>query len=409
MILNGVQTALLVLLKQALWGEGGKLLDTDWQQVEDLARDQGVLPLLYRGASGYKDVIPVERIRAWRGAMYAAVLQNDRNNIAQIEILDLFQEHNIRAVVLKGTSVARYYSPPDMRYLGDIDILIDRSKLDDVSEILRSIGYKLKEHEHGFHISFDGKGVTVEIHYAASEIPEGECSQKVEQAMDGFLENTSMATMNEMLFPVLSEQNQALMLLLHMERHMMEGGIGLRQLCDWAVFAGTIDKREWVDKTMQLLKECGLLLYAQVITKACCKFLGLAPEKAEWCHDANEQLAHEFMYDVFRAGNLGHADSESVGNIFANRNMLGNKNQSRVLALISYLNNLAYQNFPSSRKHKVLLPFLWLFLPLRYCVRSMIGLRTKKNIGRVLSGANRRQKLYKSLRLYEVENGAGKR
>ena len=76
MTLNDTQKALLTLLAQALWGNGGVLVETHWEQVEELAKDQGVLPMLYRGAMKYKDIIPAERIRIWRGAMYAAVLQN---------------------------------------------------------------------------------------------------------------------------------------------------------------------------------------------------------------------------------------------------------------------------------------------------------------------------------------------
>ena len=152
MTLNDTQKALLTLLSQALWGNGGVLVEADWEQVEELAKDQGVLPMLYRGAIKYKDIIPAERIRIWRGAMYAAVLQNEHMNQAQSEILDWLAAKGIRAAILKGASVARYYTPSDMRYLGDIDILIDQSELDRTSEVLKEHGYRLNEHDHDFHV-----------------------------------------------------------------------------------------------------------------------------------------------------------------------------------------------------------------------------------------------------------------
>ena len=236
MTLNDTQKALLTLLSQALWGNGGVLVEADWEQVEELAKDQGVLPMLYRGAIKYKDIIPAERIRIWRGAMYAAVLQNEHMNQAQSEILDWLAAKGIRAAILKGASVARYYTPSDMRYLGDIDILIDQSELDRTSEVLKEHGYRLNEHDHDFHVSFVRGDVTLELHYKASVVPNGKGGQVAVKIMDQFLDEATLVSMNDMIFPALSEKHQALMLLMHMERHVIESGIGLRKLCDWAVF-----------------------------------------------------------------------------------------------------------------------------------------------------------------------------
>lgn len=403
MTLNDTQKALLTLLAQALWGNGGALVEADWEQVEELAKDQGVLPMLYRGAMKYKDIIPAERIRIWRGAMYAAVLQNDRVNLAQSEILGWLAEKGIRAAILKGTSVARYYNPPDMRCLGDIDLLICNSDLERVSAILCVNGYELLDQEHGFHVKFQRSDILVEVHYAASEIPDSECYQDICQIMNSFLDDILMTTLGDERFPALSETNHALMLLLHMERHMMAEGIGLRQICDWAVYINSISLEHWRRKIEPMLKTCGLSMYAKVITRTCEKYLALSTDNIVWCHESDDKLAYELVCDIFRAGNLGHADNESNGNIFSNRSMLGNSNQWRIIGLIMYMNKLAYANFPVVRRCKVLLPVMWVFIPLRYFIRSILGLRPRKNVSKVLLGAKRRQQLYKALHLYEPE------
>lgn len=403
MTLNDTQKALLTLLAQALWGNGGALVEADWEQVEELAKDQGVLPMLYRGAIKYKDIIPAERIRIWRGAMYAAILQNDHMNQAQSEILGWLSEKGIRAAILKGTSVARYYTPSDMRCLGDIDLLIDQAYLDLASEVLKEHGYRLNEHEHDFHISFVRGDITLELHYKASVVPNGKGGQFAAKIMGQFLDEVTLASTNDVSFPVLSEKYQALMLLVHMERHMMNGGVGLRQLCDWAVYVHSTDETEWQKAAMPMLQSCGLLTYAKVITKTCIKYLGLPPENVDWSGAVDDHIIHEMMYDVFRAGNLGHADDKGAGNIFSDRRLLGGKRQSRISGLLLYLNDIAYKNCPISRKCKILLPLLWIFLPLRYYIRSLFGIRPKKNVPQVLIGANKRRKLYKDLHLYELD------
>lgn len=403
MTLNDTQKALLTLLAQALWGNGGALVDADWEQVEELAKDQGVLPMLYRGAMKYKNIIPADRIRIWRGTMYAAVLQNDHMNQAQSEILSWLSEKGIRAAILKGSSVARYYTPSDMRYLGDIDLLVDQSNIDPTSEILKDHGYRLEEHEHNFHVSFVRGDVTLELHYKASIVPNVKGGQAAAKIMDQFLDEATQVSMNDMSFPALSEKHQALMLLTHMERHVIDGGIGLRQLCDWATYLGAHSDSEAMAHIGHMCRECGLLTFAQVVTKACVRFLGLQEEGVRWCLMAEETLVDALMEDVFRSGNMGRADHHGDSALFAGREMLNDKNQNAIKSLVLNLNKLAYRHFPITIRCKWLLPVFWVLLPSRYMIRSLFGLRKKKNIFRVLKRSNKRFELHKRLHLYEVK------
>lgn len=400
MTLNDTQKALLTLLAQALWGNGGALVEADWEQVEELAKDQGVLPMLYRGAMKYKDIIPADRIRIWRGAMYAAVLQNEHVNQAQSEILGWLSEKGIRAAILKGTSVARYYTPSDMRYLGDIDLLIDQSELDRTSDVLKEHGYRLKEHDHDFHVSFVRGDVTLELHYKASVVPNGKGGQAAGKIMDQFLDEVTMVSMNDISFPALSEKHQALMLLMHKERHVIEGGIGLRQLCDWAAY---LYSQQNHTVSIQMYEDCGLLLFAQVVTKACVRYLGLDDQDLSWCMNVNDKLVGAMMEDVFRSGNMGKADQEKDSTLFASRSMLDKNNQNAIVGLIVNLNKLANKHFPITVNHRWLLPLFWIFLPLRYIVRSMFGFRKKRNIIQMLKQSNKRFELHKELHLYEVK------
>ena len=400
MTLNDTQKALLTLLAQALWGNGGALVEADWEQVEELAKDQGVLPMLYRGAMKYKDIIPADRIRIWRGAMYAAVLQNEHMNQAQSEILSWFAERNIRAVILKGASIARYYQPADMRYLGDIDILIDRDAVDEASAILKEYGYRPCEDENDFHITFSRGDIAVEVHYAASVVPERKGGQAAARIMSRFIDDAVCVSMNDVSFSALSEQHQALMLLVHKERHVIAGGIGLRQLCDWAAYLSA--QKDHAD-LIRMYKECGLLLFAQVLTKACIRYLGFDGQDLCWCMNVDDALVDAMMEDVFRSGNMGKADQEKESILFADRSMLDNCGKTALVGLIVNLNKLANKHFPITLRCKWLLPIFWVYLPLRYIVRSMFGLRKKRNIIRMLKQSNKRFELHKELHLYEVK------
>lgn len=402
MHLDDVHATLLSIMRRSLWKSQEKLPTVDWQSVEETAQKQGVLSLLYLGVNQMDTGIPYERVRMWRGAMLAGVLRNEQLNAEQQVLLKLLNERSIRAVILKGTSVARFYPYPDARCLGDIDLLIDSSSLTTVDQILRVEGYRRVVHDHEFHISYLKGEITVEVHYAASDVPNKAGGKAAQTEMSNFLNCAHLAVLDDMEFPVLCDSHQALMQLLHMERHMMDGGIGFRQLCDWAVFVAKSDANHWCGYSVDMLKKCGLFTYASVITKTCVRYLGLDKEKTTWCLDVSDSLVDEFMLDVFRGGDMGKADVENSSDLFTNRSTLGDENQNAIKGMITTLNKLSYKSFPITKKYKILLPFCWMYLPARYIVRSFLGLRPKKNVLSAVGASNKRYSLYKKLHLYEV-------
>ena len=401
-MLNENQKVLLSLVKAALWNTAECLPAVNWDEVEKLAQEQGVLWMAYLGAKRCQHNIPQDRMKTWRSVTHSGVLYNDKTNAVQEKLLEDICDANIPVAILKGTSCSRYYPYPDTRPLGDIDLLIDKENLDIVDKYLREHGYAASNNEHDFHVGYYGEETVIEVHFAGTTVPDSTGGHAVLDEMNSFLEHVEMAAIGEMSFPVLSDAHHALMLLLHMERHMMVGGIGLRQICDWATFVNGSAAGHWSSGTLGLLKKCGLLVYAKVITKMCVDYLGLDLNKAQWCADVDAQLTSAMISEVYRGGNLGAADQEGVGSIFVERSQLGKGVPKKLTGIISKLTVLAYANYPCAKKHKVLLPLLWIYIPVRYLFRTFTGQRPKRNISHIVNKSLQRQKLYKALRLYEV-------
>jgi len=402
-LLSPEQDALLSLVKQALWSDKPVLCSAEWAKVEALAKEQGVSWMLHLGAKAYEDRIPAEYLKAWQSITILTAIRNERVNAAQDKLVGWLAEKNIRAAVLKGTSCSRYYPYPEVRRLGDIDILIDKDSMKVVGDHLTENGFEVADHDHPFHVGYYSSNALVELHYEVTNVPESTGGKIVCKAMEGFLDDLQAVTVKEHSFPMLSDENQALTLLLHMERHMLEGGIGLRQLCDWSVFVNGTCAETWNDRILPLLERCGLLIYAKIVTKTCVDYLGLPKAKAPWSDDADGQLAAAMIDDVFHNGNMGAADIKSAGSWFTDRRTLGQGEKGKLKVFLSKLSALAYQHWPKVKYCKILLPFCWVYIFLRYFVRSICGLRPKKNWIRVAESSNRRQKLYNSMHLYEVK------
>lgn len=152
----------------------------------------------------------------------------------QNHILEAFHTAGIGTAILKGSSVAALYPNPELRALGDIDILISEQDAQRAEAILRTEGYVFQE-KHDFHVSYFGNGVAVELHQSVSRFPATKQGAYVHEMMRKAIQYIHAESMYETTFSVLDLQYQMVALLAHMERHMIDSSIGFRQLCDWAV------------------------------------------------------------------------------------------------------------------------------------------------------------------------------
>ena len=395
------QQTLLLLLRRSLWGENVILPEgIDWTKVDTMAQEQGVTAFVYDGVRDLHTDVPGEILQKWLRKLLAGVSRNEMLMRAQDEIVRWFAEADIPAVILKGSSVSRYYPQPDLRALGDIDILVEKSACEKAQKILEEQGYTFLDTDHQFHLEFSRRGVHVELHYNVTKLPSNQGGQMARKVMENFGENIGQGCIGNYVFPVLSEERQAMSLAMHMIRHMFGSGIGLRQMLDWATYIAKVDGRVFADVTMPLLEQCGLLQYAKIATMTCVRYLGLPTEYLDWCSEVREEECRMFINSVFFGGNMGSSDKDKVRNFFIDHNDLGHS-QSPMKVLLDRLNRSSYYHFPFTKKFQILLPFFWLYLPLRYFVRALFGQRTMYSITDVMSATKPQRILYEMTKPFE--------
>lgn len=397
----GEQHMLLCLLNSSLWGN---VFDYDencnFSLVGRLAKAQGVTTFAYDGAKTAGLSIPADLKQSWKSQVLSGAFQNERLLIAQDAVIQRFTQANIPVAVLKGSSISRHYPQPELRALGDIDILIDGKHMAVAKELLLQEGYTECDYEHDFHIGFSKVGVYLELHEQVTIFPDTPGGQTAQEIANGFLDRLEQGTVCGYDFPVLCRSDQAMSLLLHMIRHMFEGGIGLRQLCDWMVFVAA-ESALFEEDVCPVLKRCGLLDFAEIATRTCVRYLGLSSSYCRWCAEADEQICALFIDAVFRGGNMGCAGIDAMGSLFTDEKTMGEAS-SPLGAFSRKMNRLIYKNFPFVERHKVLLPVLWIYLPFRYYARSIVGLRPRKSISKMVGTAHKQRNLFEELHLFEI-------
>ena len=160
------ESALLSLLCASLHDLSAKLpADTDWDGVLAGANVQAVSAL---AAEGLPEDLSEEQQTDWRDAKYARIANFVRYAMAQDELCQLFDAHDIKAVVVKGTAAAIYYPQPALRTMGDIDLVVLPEHYSRAKEVLLEAGYQLSGAEADRHIAFKKDGVMIELHHRFS-------------------------------------------------------------------------------------------------------------------------------------------------------------------------------------------------------------------------------------------------
>lgn len=369
----------------------------DWTAVLAEGDKHAVTALLYPGMRQLNGV-PEEALAKARSAAITATIASERMLKSQREILNLLEANHIPCAILKGTGVACHYPHPELRTPGDIDILTGEKGIEQAREYLTAAGFAF-DHETEMHQAFYGLGALVEIHRTASVFPELPKGEYAAAFMGGALEHLHEEKLNGVAFPCMDFPYQMISLLAHIERHMRSAGIGLRQICDWAVMLHA-HREDFGKEELSLLEQCGLLHFAKIVTGMCEKYLGLPP--FSWSQDVSQRDVDALAADILTAGNF--QAQEGMGKVSAV--MLGAKfsvADQKMNILRNYRLHVRYRietQYPWA-KSPLWQPLFWVYFPVQRALRVLAGRRKKVSLRKAVRYAQERQELIRRLKLYQ--------
>lgn len=304
----------LCLMRAALWQQPceAHLDPQEWEVVLQLASEQAIDGLIADAisqlAEGDRPPVSIKM------RLIARQLQVERMNQAMnSDLLAFTAELNRRAIpyiLLKGQGVATLYPNPLHRVCGDIDLYVPMGCLKEVHHGLMAFG-AIREMESRHHINYRANGIEWELHHSIYYFQKEERNHTfmryVEEAMQ---DAPAYVTIGDEKVRVLPPTMNVLLLLSHIVDHFYCEGVGLRQLCDYALMLH--HKRGEIDevKLLQALDELSLTRAYQVFGYICTHYLGLPEEDlALRPTDREIHLAHRVMADCLKGGNFGHAES----------------------------------------------------------------------------------------------------
>lgn len=310
-------------LHQVAIGKRKKLDSTpsqkDWAQLFATAKKQSLAGICFTGV----EMLPQEQspdedlIMEWMGEAIKALRRNKKLNETCKKLVKEFDDKGYTTCILKGQSNQVYYPTglSSRRTAGDVDIWLfpkdnQKSPVKQTMELLEredrivSLAYlhaELKQVD----------TVAVEAHFRPTFLNEPIHNHRLQK---WYRENKSNCIMpcqiaDDITIPMLKPVYNIIFQLVHIYRHLLDEGIGLRQLLDYYfLLTGTVktlttsERKIVTDKltSLGLNRIAGAVMYVLQKVFLMDSSCMIAP--------ANEKSGKLLLSEIMIAGNFGHYD-----------------------------------------------------------------------------------------------------
>ena len=289
------------------------LKEADWKELYAIAQKQCLVGVLFDGIKK----LPAEHVEMekelllrWMAESQMLEKANVRLNDAAIQVSEWFRKKGFRTCILKGQGNALMYPNPYSRTPGDIDIWVEGGDKQ-VIYFVRSISPHEKTCYH--HIEFPSyKGVEVEVHYRPSFLLCFYNNRKLQKYYervkeDQFSHRVMLGEQGEIAIPTM--EFNLIFQLTHIYAHLMNEGIGLRQLLDYNYVLISDDLSLIRDRVQKELKELGLWKFAGGIMYIMQEVFGMPA--SHLIVPPNEKYGRFVLNEVLEAGNFGRHDARN--------------------------------------------------------------------------------------------------
>ena len=288
------------------------LKEADWKELYRIAQKQCLVGVLFDGIRK----LPAEHVGMkkelllqWMAESQMLEKANIRLNDAAIQVSEWFRKKDFRTCILKGQGNALVYPNPYSRTPGDIDIWVEGGDKRVIS-FVRSISPLEKACYH--HIEFPSyKGVEVEVHYRPSFLLCLWHNRKLQNYYERvkekqFSHRVKLGEQGEVAIPT-AELN-LIFQLTHIYAHLMNEGIGLRQLLDYYFVLLHADIKDLAE-LQRNLKRFGLWKFAGAIMYIMQEVFDLPVSRLIVL--SNEKYGIFVLNEVLEAGNFGKYDERN--------------------------------------------------------------------------------------------------
>ena len=289
----------------------------EWEGIYDESGRQAVTGILLHGL----DKLPAEQrppqmvLLQWRGEGQMIEQLNQVMDKRCCQLLRKLNGCGLRGSILKGQGIALLYDNElhSLRQSGDIDVYVDCGQKR-AMEFARSTGQGDVEWDYKhLHLNL-WNDTEVEMHYRVEVLLNLWKNRKLqkwfkehEDQIFGHTDSTEHSEIYRMMTPTV--EFNVYYILLHIYRHFLYEGVGMRQIIDYYFVLKAIANTEGIDKTnsaTEAVSQFGIKKFARGLMWVMKEALGMPSEWMLWEPDAKE--GKYILKQVMTGGNFGHYD-----------------------------------------------------------------------------------------------------
>lgn len=304
------------LLRAGLWEKGARLSQfksINYATILQLAEKQSVVGLIAAGLEHVADVkVPKGDVLQIVGQALQLEQRNRVMNEFVALLIEKLRREDVYTILVKGQGIAQCYERPLWRASGDVDLLLSDSNYEKAKKVLiptaEEIEGEYKDYKH-FSMTMPG-GFMVELHGTLHS----HLSRRIDKSIDEIQRdvfyggNVRSWQNNHTTIFLPAPNNDVIFVFTHILQHFFQGGIGLRQICDWCRLLWTY--HDEIDNTLlqKRLQKMGLIPQWQVFAALAVDILGM-PIWAMPLYSANKKWTRKaeiILKLVLESGNFGH-------------------------------------------------------------------------------------------------------
>lgn len=374
--MDNIQRGLITLVRSSLTGEVLSLPEGfDWETAYPQIRRHEIYTMAYEGAvcCGVDKKLPV--MQKLFQYYLKCFLHSEKQLEALARVCDALEENGFDHLLLKGSVLKAFYPKPELRLMGDADILIRKEQYESIRPIMQGLGFR--ETEQGFYdYGWKSSDLYVELHHCLSNPYNTDFNSYLG---DGWL-RAKKSEQGERRFEYTAEDH-FIYLFVHFTKHYRDGGIGLRHAADlWVHKKANPD----LDETylMNELEKMNLGVF----------YTNVQRMLSVWFEDAPEDDVSDFITEtVFNSGAFGTSDVIRKAVALRAANKMGSEKRAKIWRVFRMLfpGRIAMQRrYPVLKKYPWLLPFLWPIRWLSACMFRRDNIRRQREYTRETSEEN---------------------
>ena len=305
------------LVKAGMWGTIPDIAmfdnDIDWSSIYHDSRAQALTAIVLDGIQLLPETVrpPLPLYLKWCAEALTVEDDNEKLNKEITTLFGILESEDIQPVLLKGQGLALNYPNPLHRQSGDIDIYIGEANFDRVNRILERDGQEISETS-AKHSTYRWHDVDIENHRILTHMAAPKANRMLQRWITTWFGNKDFKHSEIDGTPINTPpiEFEIVYVLHHAAQHLVELGLGLRQVCDWAMLLHRYNGKYDKCKVALQLESLHLSKVARVFEAICVDYLGMPQEDILLAYDRKDQTDSEWVIrDILKSGNFGQWSS----------------------------------------------------------------------------------------------------